>query len=135
MKQHYVEFLSPGTFVHETTRREVAKWDVEAAVEMARGIRERHAATPFGFRFITRERGPNDLDASETARGPMHYLGGEVLTVEDVEARNDPADKILISNMRGNGWERIIVNTNSWKVTQPLMDDDVVLDFEPAATA
>ena len=34
--------------------------------------------------------------------------------------------------MECNGYARIIVNTNSWKVTQPLRDDDVVLDWENA---
>lgn len=59
----------------------------------------------------------------------MYYLGGKILTLKDVEARNDPGDRILISNMRGNDLDRVIENCNSWKVTQPFLKGDEVVDF------
>jgi len=61
----------------------------------------------------------------------MYYLGGKIETLAQVEARNDPSEHILRSNMRCNGWKRIIVNDNSWRFTAPLNDDDVVLDYQP----
>ena len=128
MKQHYVEFLSPGTFTAESTRLEINDWNVDRAVEMSGEIHERHGARPYGFRFITRERGPNDMDAKQTASSGMFYLGGEVETLAEVEARDRDDERILLSNMRGNGYERIVTNRNSWKFTQPLQDGDVVLD-------
>lgn len=128
MKQHYVHFLSPGTFVAEETRRPIDSWDVEQAVAMAHGIVERHAARPYGFQFTTRQRGRRDLDSHETKRSGVYYLGGKIETLAEVEARDDPKESVLRSNMRGNGWDRIVTNTNSWRWTQPLEKDDVVLD-------
>jgi hypothetical protein len=131
MQQHFVSFLSPGTFVSEESVRPIESWDVDQAVQMARSIVERHGATPYGFRFITRSRSPNDLDSRETARSPTYYLGGTIETYEQVCARNDPKEEILRSNMRCNGYDRIITNNNSWKFTAVLNKDDVVLDFVP----
>lgn len=39
----------------------------------------------------------------------MYYLGGDVLTLEDVKVKM-PDEKILISNMENNGHDRIIIN-------------------------
>ena len=131
MKQHFVTFYSPGTFVAETTERPIASWCVEAACQMARNITERYGATPYGFCFTTRERGPNDLDSHESARSSMYYLGGKVRTLAEVEAADDPDERILRTNMKSNGWDRIITNDNSWRWTQPLRPDDVVLEWAP----
>ena len=130
MKQHFVTFYSPGTLFAEQSTKKIDSWDPDVAMEMARGIKERYGATPYGFRFSTRGRGPKDLDSSEIDRSPMYFLGGKIETIEEVRERNDPDERILLSNMEGNGYDRIIVNTNSWRVTQPFNDDDVLLDFE-----
>lgn len=131
MKKHYVEFFSPGTFVAEQTEQEINEWDVETAIKMSRKIKERYGATPYGFQFTTRERKSTDFDSKEVKRSPMYYLGGEIFTVEDIRKRNLPDERILLSNMECNGWDRIVVNTNSWKWTQPLKEGDVVLDMKP----
>lgn len=137
--QHFVTFASPGTFVPEQTTKPVDSWDVEAAKQMALDIRERHGATPYGFYFSTRGRGPDDLDSKEIASSPFYYLGGKIETRAEVEARNDPKEEILRSNMRINDIAKIIVNDNSWRFVSALRDTDVVLDFTPpkrdAATA
>ena len=127
MKQHFVTFYSPGTFFAEQTTKPIDSWDVDKAIEISKSIIERHSALPYGFCFTTRERKDDELDSKETERSHMYYLGGEILTIEQVKERNDPDDKILISNMECNGYDRIVVNTNSWKWTQPLNKNDVVL--------
>ncbi len=129
MRQHYVIFFSPGTFVAEQTQKPVDSWDIEKAQKMARDIKERHGATPYGFCFITRARTNADLDSREVRRSKMYYLGGEVLTLRQIKARKDPQEKILISNMECNRWNRVVVNSNSYKWTQPLRRGDVVLNF------
>lgn len=128
MQANFVTFYSPGTFTAETDTHPIDEWDVEKAVEMARGIKYRYNARPYGFRFTTRGRGDNDLDSQEIARSGMYFLGGKVETLAEVEARNDPKDCVLLANMRDNKIDRIVTNTNSWKWTQPLGDGDIVLD-------
>ena len=130
MEKHFVTFYSPGTFVAEQRTKPIDAWDVEAAKDMARGIRERYNAAPYGFRFSTRSRGPEDLDSTVTKESGLYWLGGTVETLAEVKARATDADRILVSNMEGNGYDRIITNTNSWRWTQPLGNDDVVLDWE-----
>jgi len=129
MKQHFVTFCSPGTFVSETSQSPIESWDVNEAKKMAKGIKERHGATPYGFYFSTRERKENELDSKVVKTSPMHYLGGKVETLEEVKARNDPKEETLRWNMQTNGYNRIIVNTNSYKSTFPLKDEDIVLQW------
>ena len=131
MKKHFVIFYSPGTFVSETTEREIDSWDVEQAMSMARTVRERHGATPYGFRFTTRSRADNELDSKVTERSNMYFLGGKIRHLDFIILENKPDEQILISNMRNNGWDRVIENCNSWKITQPLEKDDVVLEWTP----
>ncbi len=129
MQQHFVEFLSPGTFVAESTTKPIEQFnDIHTAVAMAREIEERHNAVPYGFRFITRARADDELDSSEVGRSAMYYLGGRVLTLDGVR-REMPNEKILISNMESNGWGRVVVSENSWRTVQPLGDNDCILDM------
>ena len=131
MVRHFVEFLSPGTFVSESTVKPIYSWDVEKAKRMARQVTERYGATPYGFRFITRERREEELDSKVTKTSGTYYLGGVIQTLEEIKERHDPKDSILIANMESNHWDRVIVNTNSWKVTQPFTEKDTLLTFKP----
>jgi hypothetical protein len=130
MIKHFVRFYSPGTFVAETTEKPIEEWNVSKAIGMVKGIKERYGATPYGFKFITRFRTDDELDSREVKDSNMYFLGGEIFTLKDLKDRNDPNDSTLISNIESNKWDRVIVNTNSWKWTQPLMKDDVVLDYQ-----
>jgi hypothetical protein len=131
MQKHFVIFFSPGTFFAEETELPIDSWNVEKAKAMADTVVERYNATPWGFCFTTRERKDDDLDSREVKRSPVYHLGGKVETLEEIKARNDPKDSILVSNMEGNGWGAVVVNTNSWKSVQPLREGDVVLDYTP----
>jgi len=127
MEKHFVTFYSPGTFVAESTSKPIESWDVDLAVAMATDVKERYGAVPYGFRFSTRGRGPDDLDSQEIASSGMYYIGGKVETLAEVEARNLESESILRSNMRGNGYDRIWTSTTGWKWTRPLRADDVVI--------
>lgn len=131
MKQHYVTFLSPGTFVSENTTREIDSWSTQIAKQLADEITERHGATPYGFYFTTRENDGTKLDSIQTDRSCFYWLGGKIETLEEIEARNDPDEKILRSNMRNYGYAAVVVNTNSWKFTAPLDSDAIVLKYTP----
>lgn len=127
MKKHFVKFFFPGMIVAEGTTKPIESWDVDKAVEMSKDIKEPYNALPYGFCFVTRERQDNELDSREVARSGVYFLGGEVFTIEDIEQRNDPGDKILLSNMKSDGWDRIVVNTNSYKLRKALRENDHVL--------
>lgn len=125
--KHFVTFFSPGTFVAEHTTKPISSWDIEKAVKMAKTIKERYNALPYGFQFSTRGRRADQLDSKVIKESGVYYLGGKVQTLAELEKRNDPKEEILRSNMRGNRWDKIVTNTNSWKWTQPLRKGDVVL--------
>jgi len=130
MIKEFVIFYSPETMVAESTaprQKEIDSWDVEKAEKMARGIKKRYDAIPYGFQFVTREQGDKDFDSHETKRSNMYYLSGIIWTLSELEARNDPNDHVLISNMKRNGWATVIESNNSWKWVQPLFADDVIL--------
>jgi len=135
MQQHFVTFYSPGTFVAETSSKPIALWDADLAVAMAGEITERYGATPYGFRFSTRAREDDELDSKQVAQSAFYYIGGKVETIEEVEARDDPKEEILRSNMRRNGYSRIWTSTSGWKWTQPLGDADIVIPLPGTATA
>jgi hypothetical protein len=128
MEQHFVTFYSPGTFVAEETTKPIASWDTDQAVAMARAVSERYDAKPYGFRFSTRARTDADLDSKVIKRSGLYWLGGKVETFDEVKARATEKDRILVDNMRINGYDRIVTNDNSWRWTQPLDAEDVVLD-------
>lgn len=117
MEQHFVEFLSPGTFFSESSEKQIDSWDVKKAKKFAKNITERYGAKPYGFRFKTRSRTDADLDSKVTAVSGMYYLGGDILSYDDVKNRNDPKDDILLSNMRNNRYKFIIENRNSYLFT------------------
>jgi hypothetical protein len=128
IEKHFVTFVSPGTFVPETTTKEIDSWDIDKAMEMARNVTERYDATPYSFHFTTR-RNDGELDSKQTARSCNYFLGGKVLTLEQVKARKDDSDRTLIQNMESNGIARIVDNRNSFRAALPIGDDDVVLEF------
>ncbi len=137
MRKHKVTFLSPGTFVSEQTTRTVDAWDTTKAAKMAASIEERYGSKPFGFYFTTDlvgedvpdgEGGMLKTQPKEVARSGMYFLGGELLTYEDIVARDDKDEKILRRNMLSNDYPVVIVNTNSWRVTLPFEKKDALLD-------
>ncbi len=130
MLKHFVTFMSPGSFVAETSELPIDSWDIKKAVEMSSGIKERYGATPYGFYFTTRERKDSELDSKVIKTSGMYYLGGEVFTLAQMKQKNDPDDKTLIGDMECNKWDKIVVNTNSWKWTQPLKENDVILKYK-----
>lgn len=127
MERHFVTFYSPGTFVAEQTTRQIDSWNIELAQAMAREIKERYDAVPYGFRFTTRTREDDDFDSKETDRSGMYYINCRVMTLVDLEERNNPNEEILRSNMRSNDWDAVVITAEGWKWTQPLHPDDTVL--------
>lgn len=126
MRKHFVTFYSPGNFVAETTTKPIGKWHKDIAIKISKAIKERHGALPYGFCFTCRENDGTALDSKEIARSRMYYLGGDVLTLQEVKEKM-PNERTLISNMECNGWDKVVINRNSYKWTQPLKGKDEVL--------
>lgn len=126
MKAHFVTFLSPGTLVFEETEKPIKSWDVRKAVQMSKKVTERYNAKPFGFFFTTRQRSDSELDSKQVARSKMYYLGGKLMTLQQVKAEMPDAE-ILISNMQCNKIKQVLVNNNSWRVVVPFEAGDTLL--------
>jgi hypothetical protein len=138
-EQDFILFISPGTLFSEMTERPIGCWDPATAVRMARTIAERYGATPYAFQFITRlvsdpiadgRGGVLDVEPRELRRSPLYYLGGDILTLDDIELQDRENEQILLTNMRCNNWPVVIENNNSWKVVQPFNEPDVIVDRE-----
>lgn len=126
MQKHFVTFYSPGTFVSETTTKEIDAWSVDLVVRMAKEIVERHRATPYGFKFKTQE--SDGWEPKTVKESGMYFLGGKLLTLDDIPDVSE--NRILRSNMRNNGYDTVIENTNSWKVTLPFnKEKDTLLEW------
>ena len=131
MIRHFVEFYSPGSFVAERTTRRIGSWDLDRAVEMSRGIKERHGSRPYGFRFQTRGRSQEELDSRIIEKSGFYWLpGARILTIEEIRADPAPYGKTL-DNMEMNGWECVVHSAaGGYSVTIPHHDDDVILSEE-----
>lgn len=138
-KKNFVEFLSPGTLFSEITEKPIESWDPVAAAKMAKKIKERHGATPYGFRFEERivadpiddgEGGKLAVEQKTTRTSGTYFLTGKVETYDDVVKRDDPRDSVLRSNMRCNDYALVVSNCNSYRSTHPFHEKDFVVDAE-----
>jgi len=119
MSKYSVTFYSPGTFMSEMRTVPIDSWDIEEAVKLSENFKERYNATPYGFRFHAEDKGDS----------VMYYLGGTILTYDDVVSRNNSGDKILIANMRCNHVDKVIENTNSWRSNHIFADGDILINY------
>jgi len=101
MTKHYVEYLYPGMLFPEESIIEVPSRD------------------------------PADLNIQELTgkpknRSPKYYVRGEIFSVDDLKALNNPDLRILISNMEGNDWPNVIkCHTGNY---QPFEAEDILLN-------
>lgn len=124
MERHFVKFLIPGTFFAEETVKPIDSWDIQKAIVMSKEIRGRYDAAPYGFQFITRDHGKVEKSSG------IYYINGVVETLEEIKAKHDPNNRILISNMEGNGWDKVVTTCNSYRWTQPFNHEDAVVTVE-----
>jgi len=131
MIKHFVTFYSPGTFVSERTIQEIPEWDVREAVKRASKITERYNSRPYGFRFHTEEGGDGRWEPKRIGESGTHYINGKLETLAEFEARNDPGEEILRSNMRGNDdWKTIVRGVSGWKWTMSFENGDVLVNAD-----
>jgi hypothetical protein len=135
----FVTFFSPGTLFSETTTKSIDNWDCKKAVEMSKGIKERHGATPYGFQFSKRlvasplpdgQGGVLEVVPKTVEESGMYFLGGKLRTYDEVLQDNKKDDDILRSNMRANGFAVTIENTNSYRSTHSFEANDKIVDLK-----
>ena len=126
----YVEYLYPGSFFPEESAHPVTERNPGRVAQEAPG-------SVFAFRFYDVVTTKVMVGSEETglASQPVNatgrfYIDAEKLTAADVEAL--PGDhRILLSNMRSNGWDPILrCRTGNF---QPLEDGDVIISSETGA--
>lgn len=104
MKQHYIEWLMPGSFLSETYSEKVQR---------AGFVPEKIPDRVFGYRHYSRTEmisNGEHLVGSPSERTGTTYFGEE-LDMAGVIALNEKFDgnyRILISNMENNGWTRVV---------------------------
>lgn len=116
----YVAYDLPGTFEAEHDSRPVASRDPRVAADTA-------PAGAFAFTFydvVTTEVDGVELRSRPRNHSSRYFIGGTVRTVAEVEAMEGDRS-ILLSNMRGNGWDRVIFCPAG--NVQPLESGDVVV--------
>lgn len=130
MEKHFVTFYSPGTFCAETNECPIDSWNVDEALKMSKEITQRYRAKPYGFRFFTRSRSDDELDSHVTNRSGMYYINGVIKTLEDIKAENDSSNRILISNMEINGWDKVVQTRSPYLWTQRFKEGDQIVYTE-----
>lgn len=119
-KKTYVEFFFRGVLFDETSVREVQSRDVEK-LEVPKNA--------FGFQFfdvLTTTQEGVELTSDRLNESPMHYYGGRIMTLEEVRAEM-PDATTLISNMEGNGYDRVIRCTQG--NFKPFEDGDIYVEI------
>lgn len=140
-REDFVEFFSPGTFVSEQSVRPCKHGDIMGALEMARTVKERHNAAPYGFRFYTVERQIVDDGQGNTAqkssekinRSGMHYITGTLLKYDEIPETS--STQILRDNMRCNDYAYCIENRNSYRFTGEFAQDDCIVEWDGSVSA
>lgn len=99
----FVRFFAPGSFVANDWTVNIDTLD-PAAVKWPDNA----------YSFSLHER-IDVLDGGETYTGAEKQIGPEywhpdsrIETLSDIERRNDPRDRILLTNMRCNGWNEVV---------------------------
>lgn len=125
----FVTFLSPGTFLQETTTKPIDSWDVEIAKKMADTIIERHAARPYGFFFTKRSRGAEDLDSKQVDKSGIFYIKDrcQIMTLDQIKERKDSSDAMLIENMENNNLKQVVQTITGYKCIQPFSEHDMLV--------
>lgn len=129
VRKTFVQFFYRGIFVSEISTREVEDRNVSKIVSMI-GVPE----GAFGFKFfdilssfakIDGYDKEIEMKSAPLNLSPMHYYQGIVYTIEDIKHQFSK-EKILISNLEGNGHKKaILCRTGNW---QPLEDSDILVD-------
>ncbi len=118
----FVEYFYPGILVNESSSQEVEARDAQkCAREIPKGA--------FMFRFydvfyMEDAETEEVLNRKRLNESKAYYVDGVALDKEGVK-KEIPNNEILLSNMRANGWDKVI-KTRTGNI-QPLNDDCIII--------
>lgn len=125
------ELLMPGSFFNETDELDLQGRTVE---EIAGEV----SPSVFGIRTFRRVEGEVMVDGKpvRVSSGNLDYsgttyIGGQVLTLDEVK-RTVPDSRTLVSNMEGNGWDKVI-RTRAGNFQPFEANDRVIPEPQPKA--
>lgn len=122
----YVEFSMSGFFFSESTSRMVDNLSREEIVALA-------PSNAFAMRtyqvaqgkVAVGHGGKKKVSTEPFNRSPLTYLGGRVVTLDQLKAEG--AGEILIANMECNGWPFVIqCRTGNWQPFDPEKGETVL---------
>ena len=128
-RTHLVTFYAPGAFLAEDFSFEVSEWSIGEALALV----PKCGLKPYAFQFATNitadpvpdgEGGTLAVLPREVSKSGMHYLGGELLTYDQLRRDGDPHYVTMLSNMSGNRWPVVIRN----RTHQPFNEEDCIVD-------
>ena len=110
LKKYVVaKYWMPGSFLAETTSKKLDSWDLDEAVEKAPD-KGPYGPGAYAFeliQYVTTNVEGFEVIPKEIAHSGTYFLGGTIYTIDDIK-REVPNSSILISNMEGNGWLKVI---------------------------
>ena len=137
--QHYVVFLSPGTFVDETSESKIDAEDPKLALGMSKRIVERYGARPYGFFFKTKLapvtiEGHKFVPVETQEKSGVYYIEGQLDTYDQVAARGATRERTLLGNMRNRDWGIVCRTKVGYSHCGIFNKEDFVIDGEGEIT-
>jgi len=122
VRKTYIEFLYSGSFMSESSTQEINTRDV-SKVKVPKDA--------FCFSFfdilsvvVETDRRKVQLTSERINVSPKHYYGGKLYTAAEFK-RAFPSERILINNIKGNNYKKIIkCRTGNW---QPFEETAVLI--------
>jgi len=101
-RRTYIEFFLPGLVLSDTDA-------IEVTPKTLANLPVPKNAFAFCYYHILETEAPDGtvLKSDRLGVSGRYYIGGRVLTLADVK-QEMPGERILIDNMEGNGWDRVI---------------------------
>ena len=104
MLKHYVQYFSPGSFVSETSDKEIPSRSLDHVLPMKKN------SYSYGFLFFDREETKINgevLKGKKKNYSSTHYIGGRKMNATEVKAevKNNAT---LLSNMKINEWKYVV---------------------------
>ena len=121
--EHYAEYLYPGIIFGETRKVKLERRNVAEAIGELHPNADGFRLFDVEIRTGTLEDGSPVEDRREVNHSAWHYPDGKVVGIEEVE-RTHGSRSILASNMRGNGYDHVVMTRCG--STYPMRPGEVV---------